>query len=114
MNGGQAYLNAPGEVSIVNGVTVPDVYNQYRLGMIYGNMNKQGFSGGVSVSADARLSYIQASTIQANYNWDCCGVVFQYQRYDLSVVSSENAYRFTFSLTNVGSFGTLKRLQRLY
>jgi LPS-assembly protein len=114
VNGGQAYLDAPGEVSIVNGVATPDVYNQYRLGVIYGNMNKLGFSGGVSVSADARLSYIQAATIQTNYNWDCCGLVFQYQRYDLSVVSAENSYRFTFSLSNVGSFGTLKRLQRLY
>jgi LPS-assembly protein len=114
LNGGQAYLDAPGEVSIVNGVATPDVYNQYRIGVIYGNMNKMGFSGGVSVAADARLSYIQAATIQTNYNWDCCGFVFQYQRYDLSVVSAENSYRFTFSLTNVGSFGTLRRLQRLY
>ena len=77
-------------------------------------MNKLGFSGGVSVAADARLSYIQAATIQTNYNWDCCGFAFQYQRWALGVVRDENAYRFTFSLTNVGSFGTLKRLQRLY
>jgi LPS-assembly protein len=113
-NGGQAYLNAPGEATVVNGVAVPSLFNQYRVGVIYGNMNKLGFSGGVSVAADAQLSYIQAATIQTNYNWDCCGFAFQYQRYALGVVSDENAYRFTFSLTNVGSFGTLKRLQRLY
>ncbi len=113
-NGGQAYLNAPGEATVVNGVAVPSLFNQYRIGVIYGNMNKLGFSGGVSVAADAQLSYIQAATIQTNYNWDCCGFAFQYQRYALGVVSAENAYRFTFSLTNVGSFGTLRRLQRLY
>ena len=114
-NGGQTYLEPPAKFSIVNGVATPDVYNQYRLGVIYGNMNKLGFSGGVSVSADARLSYIQAATIQTNYNWDCCGVAFQYQRYDLCRGErNENAYRFSFSLTNVGTFGNIKRLQRLY
>ncbi|MGC2109797.1 MAG: LPS assembly protein LptD [Candidatus Korobacteraceae bacterium] len=115
LNGGQSYVNAPGEFSVTSsGVMTPDVFNQYRIALTYGSMNKLGFNGAVSVAADAKLDYIQASTIQTNYNWDCCGVAFQYQRWALGLVRNENAYRFTFSLTNVGSFGTLKRLQRLY
>jgi LPS-assembly protein len=114
VNGGQAYLDAPGEFSTINGVVTADVYNQYRLGVIYGNMNRLGFNGAFSVSADARLSYVQAATVQTNYNWDCCGFAFQYSRWALGLVRDENAYRFSFSLTNVGTFGTLKRLQRLY
>ncbi len=115
LNGGQAYVNAPGEFSISsNGTQTPDVYNQYRLGMVYGGMNKLGFNGAVAVGVDSRLSYIQSATIQTNYNWDCCGVAFQYQRWALGLVRNENAYRFSFSLSNVGTFGTIKRLQRLY
>jgi LPS-assembly protein len=114
LNGGQTYLNAPGEFSVVNGVQTQEVFNQWRIGLIYGGMTKPGFSGAVSVGVDSQLDYIQASTIQTNYNWDCCGVAFQYQRWALGELRNENAYRFSFSLTNVGTFGSIKRLQRLY
>jgi len=115
LNGGQSYLNAPGEFTTgSNGQTIPEIFNQYRLGAIYGGMTRQGFSGAVSVGVDSRLSYIQAATIQTNYNWDCCGVAFEYSRWALGLVRNENAYRFSFSLTNVGTFGSLRRLQRLY
>jgi LPS-assembly protein len=58
--------------------------------------------------------FFQAGTVQANYNWDCCGITFQYQHYALGTVRNENAFRFSLSLTNVGSFGTISRLERLY
>ncbi len=115
LNAGQTYVNAPGEFSVTaNGVMTPDVFNQYRIGVIYGSMSKKGLNGAVSVAVDSKLSYIQASTIQTNYNWDCCGVAFEYQRWALGLTRNENAYRFSFSLSNVGTFGTIKQLQRLY
>jgi LPS-assembly protein len=114
LNAGQTYLDAPGEITIVNGVATQAIYNQWRIGMIYGAMTKPGLSAAVSVGVDSRLTFIQAATIQANYNWDCCGVTFQYQRWALGLERNENAYRFSFSLTNVGTFGSIKRLQRLY
>jgi len=115
LNGGQTYLNAPGEVAIVNGVETQQVYNQWRIGAIYGGMAKPGFSGAVSVGMSATPPPLfQAAAVQTNYNWDCCGIAFQYQRYALGTVRNENAYRFSFSLTNVGTFGSIKRLQRLY
>ena len=115
LNGGQTYLNAPGEVAIVNGVPMQQIYNQWRIGGIYGGMTKTGFSAGISVAMSADPPPLfQGATIQTNYNWDCCGVAFQYQRYALGTVRNENAYRFSFSLTNVGTFGSIKRLQRLY
>ncbi len=116
VNGGQTYLNAPGEVEMVNGVPMQQIYNQWRIGGIYGGMAKMGFSAGVSVamSADPSPPLFQGATIQTNYNWDCCGIAFQYQRYALGTVRTENAYHFSLSLTNVGTFGSIKRLQRLY
>ncbi|HUI84909.1 MAG TPA: LPS assembly protein LptD [Candidatus Binatia bacterium] len=115
LNGGQSYVNAPGEFSLSsNGTETPAIFNQYRIGLTYGAMSKPGLSSAFTVGVDSRLSYIQTATIQTNYNWDCCGIAFQYQRWALGFVRNENAYRFSFSLTNVGTFGSIRRLQRLY
>jgi LPS-assembly protein len=115
LNGGQSYLHAPGEETTTStGQVTPSLFNQYRIGLIYGALSRPGLSAGASVGVDSRLSYVQAAVIQSNYNWDCCGFAFEYSRWDFPGVRDENAYRFTFSLANVGSFGTLRRLSRLY
>ncbi len=114
INAGQTYLNAPGEVALVNGVETQELFNQWRMAVIYGGMSKPGFSGAASVGFDSVRNNVQAATVQANYNWDCCGVAFQFQRWDLGNPRNEDAYRVSFSLTNVGTFGSIKRLQRLY
>src|ERR1017187_4276469 len=50
-------------------------------------------------------SDLQAATVQTNYNWDCCGVAFEYSRSAYApTISQENSYRFSFSLSNVGTF----------
>ena len=78
-------------------------------------MAKPGFSAAASVGlSESPAAFFPGATVQTNYNWDCCGIAFQYQRWALGIVRNENAYRFSFSLTNVGTFGSIKRLQRLY
>ena len=115
LNGGQTYVNAPGEVFINSkGQAVPDIFNQWRIGLIYGGMARRGFSGAFSLGVDSKSDLLQAATIQANYNWDCCGIAFQYAHWAFSPLQTENAYRFSFSLTNIGTFGSIKRLERLY
>jgi LPS-assembly protein len=114
VNAGQTYVNAPGEPSVINGVVVPNVYNQWRMGLIYGGMSRQGLSAAFNVGIDARSNLLQAATIQANYNWDCCGIAVQYSRWAFSPLNTENTFRFSFSLTNVGTFGSIRRLERLY
>ena len=115
LNGGQTYVNLPGQaITNGNGQTVPSVYNQWRLGAIYGGMNRRGLSGAFSVGIDSQTNLLQSATIQTNYNWDCCGVAFQYSRWAFSPLNTENAFRFSFSLTNFGTFGSIKRIERLY
>ena len=53
-------------------------------------------------------------TAQTTYNWDCCGVTLEYRRYAIANLRNENIFRFTFSLANIGSFGNLRRQERLY
>ena len=106
VNAGHTYLDVP--------PPNPNIFDQYRIMLLYGNVAKKGLSAAAAVGVDSRLHYIQSSTVQTNYNWDCCGVTFEYQRFALGAVRNENAYHFAFSLTNVGTFGNIRRLQRLY
>jgi len=106
LNGGESYLNVP--------PPNPNIFDQYRVMLQYGSIAKKGLSAAGSIGIDTRQHFLQTATAQTNYNWDCCGVTFEYQRFALGAVRNENSYRFAFSLTNVGTFGTLRRLQRLY
>ncbi len=114
--GGPVYMHVPGEVipSNVNQVLAPDITNQIRVEFVYGGLNSRGFSSAESMIYDMKNGYLQGATVQSAYNWDCCGVTFEYSRWALGPVRNENAYRFAFSLSNVGTFGNLKRLQRIY
>jgi LPS-assembly protein len=111
--GGQSYLNVTGQNGLTS-TTTPDIFNQYRVLVQYGGMNHKGLSAAASVSIDSQLSYIQGATVQGTYNWDCCGIAVEYLRWALGSTRNENAYRFSFSLANIGTFGTIRRLQRLY
>ena len=51
------------------------------------------------------------STAQVTYNTDCCGISVQYGRFGFR---SEQVFRIAFSIANIGSFGTLKRQDRLF
>ena len=114
--GGETYLHVPGEVipATINQVLAPDITNQFRFEAIYGNLNNRGFSTAAAIAFDVKNAYLQGATVQSTYNWDCCGLTFEYARWALGTVRNENAYRFAFSLSNVGTFGNLKRLQRIY
>ena len=114
--GGETYLHVPGEVIPSNAgqILAPDISNQFRVQLNYGSLSARGFSGAASIGYDVRNQYLQGATIQSSYNWDCCGLTFEYARWALGSVRNENAYRFAFSLSNVGTFGNLKRLQRIY
>jgi len=115
--GGQTYIREPAETSPIAGQPTLglSIYNQYRVLVQYGNVAQRGLSGAAAVGVDDRLNLVQSATVQANYNWDCCGVAFEYSRYAFApTVSQENSFRFSFSLANIGTFGTIRRLQRLY
>jgi LPS-assembly protein len=116
VSGGQTYLHVPGEVipATANQVLAPDISNQFRVQLTYGNLSSRGFSAAANMGYDVKNNYLQGATVQSSYNWDCCGLTFEYARWALGSVRNENAYRFAFSLSNVGTFGNLKRLQRIY
>jgi LPS-assembly protein len=89
-------------------------FQQFRVALGYGGLNRRGFSAATSFGFDAEIQQLQFATAQTTYNWDCCGVTLEYRRYAIANVRNENLFRFTFTLANIGSFGNLRRQERLY
>jgi LPS-assembly protein len=114
VGGSQAFVLEPS--TTVNGTQVlpPVQFNQFRWLVGYGNPNKRGLSAAANIGFDVTSKFLQYSAIQASYNWDCCGFSVEYRRLALGQVRNENQYRFALSLTNLGTFGTLRRQERLF
>jgi len=89
-------------------------FNQFRVLFGYGHPSKPGFSGATNFGFDANIGFLQYATAQTTYNWNCCGVTFEYRRFALGSVRNENQFRFSFTLANIGSFGNLRKQERLY
>ena len=89
-------------------------FQQFRVALGYGSLARRGLSAATSFGFDEETHKLQFATAQTTYNWDCCGVTLEYRRYAIANVRNENLFRFTFSLANVGSFGNLRRQERLY
>ncbi len=121
--GGLSYarLNAPGrfqrlDTTTANGNTnsLLSDFSQLRLLMGYGTPTKEGFSIATNVGLDLTVPQPQYGALQMAYNWNCCGLSGEYRKFELGSVRNENAYRFNFTLANIGSAGNLRRAERLF
>jgi LPS-assembly protein len=115
IGGGDALLQIPAQTAASSlGSAAPARFNQFRAALGYGRPNKRGFSAASSFGFDAESRVLQFISAQTTYNWDCCGVTMEYRSYSVANVRNENLFRFTFSLANIGGFGSLRRQERLY
>lgn len=87
--------------------------DQLRANLTYGNQNRRGLNFGVNTFVDVRHAALDYMSTQASYNTDCCGITLQYRRF-LIGSRDEHLYLFSFSISNIGSVGTLNRQQRLF
>ena len=95
-------------------VQVTCKFQQFRVALGYGSLTRRGLSAATSIGFDTEVRQLQFATAQTTYNWDCCGLTLEYRRYAIANVRNENLFRFTFSLANIGSFGNLRKQERLY
>jgi LPS-assembly protein len=112
LGGGDAILQIPAASS--PGLSTPTRFNQFRAALGYGRPNKRGFSAASSFGFDAESKVLQFVSAQTTYNWDCCGMTMEYRSYSVANVRNENLFRFTFTLANIGGFGSLRKQERLY
>ncbi len=109
-----ARLNAPGR-SYVEGVSSQTAdFNQMRVLLGYGTPSKRGLSVATNAGLNLDRTQIQYAALETSYNWDCCGFSVEYRKYELGPVRNENAYRFNFTLANIGTAGNLRRAERLF
>lgn len=114
LGAGNAFLQLPSAISASTTAPTAQIFNQFRAIGGYGSAKKRGFSAAAGVGFDVRLNLVQYASGQLAYNWDCCGVNAEYRRFALASVRNENQYRFSFSLSNIGAFGNLRRADRLF
>jgi LPS-assembly protein len=88
--------------------------NQIRALVGYGSFNRKGFNFTGGVSYDIQNSALQNQIAQLTYNGSCCGLSFEYRRIALGQVRTENQFRVAFTIANIGTFGNLRRQERIF
>jgi LPS-assembly protein len=87
--------------------------NQIRGLVGVGDVNRRGWNAAFTAIYDFRIAQMQFSTTQVTYNTDCCGFSIQYRRFSFGP-RNENQFRLAFAIANIGTFGTLKKQERLF
>lgn len=87
--------------------------NQFRGMLGFGDENKRGWNTAFLAVYDYRRGQMQYANTQITYNTACCAFSGQYRRLAFGT-RNENQYRFAFVIANLGSFGTLRRQERLF
>ncbi len=87
--------------------------NQYRVRFDYGDANRRGLNAGIEAVYDIQAHVLRYTTSQVTYNTDCCGLSVEYRRYNAGI-RDESQFRIAFSLANIGTFGTLRKQDRLF
>ncbi len=88
--------------------------NQVRAILGYGGLTRQGFNASAGLSYNIETSTLQNQFVLLNYNGGCCGLAFEYRRINLGAVRTENQFRVAFVVANIGTFGNLRRFEKIF
>ncbi|MFL6451717.1 MAG: LPS-assembly protein LptD [Bryobacteraceae bacterium] len=95
-----------------NPVLLPQA-NQMSISGGYGAANRKGWNAAALVDFDVLLNRRLFNFFQVSYNTDCCGFSVQLRQYNLGI-RNENQYLFSFSVANIGTFGSLQKQSRIF
>ena len=109
----QKYFISAGNNEVRNDPALAPAANQFQLRTGFGDPNHRGSNAAVVAVYDYRKAVIQYSTAQVTYNTDCCGFSVEYHRYNIGIVD-RSEWRVAFSVANLGSFGTLRKQDRVF
>ena len=87
--------------------------NQITYSGGYGSNNRTGWNIAGLVDYDRISGRRLYDLIQTSYNTNCCGFSFQLRQFNLGI-RNENQYLFSFSVANLGTFGSLQRQERIF
>jgi LPS-assembly protein len=109
----QKYFIGAGNNQVHNDPALAPNANQFQLRTGFGDPNHRGWNAAVTGVYDYSKGVIQYSTAQVTYNTDCCGLSVEYHRYNVGIVDRSD-WRVAFSVANLGSFGTLRKQDRVF
>jgi LPS-assembly protein len=108
-----AYFVSVGQSEVHSDTTLLPSENQLRASFGLGNQTRRGWNAAFIAVYDYKQAVLEYAILQATYNTDCCGLSVQYGRLNFGA-RDETLYRFAFAVANLGSFGTLKKQERLF
>lgn len=106
------YFASVGDNNInTNPILLPKA-NQITFGGGYGSANRRGWNAAALMTYDELANRPLYEFMQGSYNTDCCGFSIQLRRINVGI-RDEDQYLFSFSVANIGSFGSLQRQERI-
>jgi LPS-assembly protein len=107
------YFLSAGHTQVRSVAELSPKANQFRGAVGFGNPNHRGWNAAFTSVYDFRIGTMQFATTQVTYNTDCCGISVQYRRFNFGS-RYENQFRVAFAVANIGTFGTLKKQERMF
>jgi len=107
------YFFSMGQFSVQGVPSQPIRSNQFSGTVAYGNDNRSGFNVAFQSNYDYKNASLLYTNTQVGYNTDCCGFNVQLRTINIGV-RNETQFRVAFVIANIGSFGTLKRQERIW
>jgi LPS-assembly protein len=88
--------------------------NQIRAQVGYSASNRRGWSAAAGFGYDVKQDVLQNQFVEVSYNGSCCGLSLEYRRLSLGVIRTENQFRVSLNIANIGTFGNLRRQDKLF
>ena len=89
--------------------------NQIRFQGGYGTSNKRGWTASAGVGYDVKQNVsCRTNSSKSAITGRCCGISLEYRRLSLGVIRTENQFRLSLNIANIGTFGNLRREEKLF
>jgi LPS-assembly protein len=107
------YFANMSETAVTTNVLLVPTINQISFGGGYGSSNRRGWNLGATATYDVPSRRVLYEFGQVSFNTDCCGYSVQLRRINIGA-RDETQYLFSFSLANLGTFGSLQKQDRIF
>jgi LPS-assembly protein len=88
--------------------------NQVRALVGWGEINRRGVNASFAFSYDVNQEFFQNQVAQVSWNGSCCGIAVEFRRLALGPLRSENQFRIALLVANIGTFGNLRRAEKIF
>ena len=100
--------------SIDNAIDLQPLTNQIHAQVGYGDLNRRGLNVAFGAGYDVKQGVVQNQLVQISYNGTCCGIALEYRRLSLGPIRTENQFRVALIIANIGTFGNLRRQEKIF